>query len=221
MKLKLFCARLVTGALFASAVTGPTLLASTAWADDEVFEEPSEVPLEEPAEEVFGERGQLVPAGSLSLYRFAQTAPDGTSTSEVRITATPGLSVFVARNFLLGLALYYNSLSPSEGRQWSSLGATLQVGYNVRLSNKVSLLPQLSFALSGTTGTLDADTVKYRTTTASAYLPILWHVAPHFFIGIGPDYQTDLTATVESSGSESPSNKNSWLGVATTIGGWL
>ena len=47
-------------------------------------------------------------------------------------------------------------------------------------------------------------------------LPFLFHLAQHFFVGIGPHAFVDVLHTFESS-----SNRRRFVGVSSTVGGWF
>jgi hypothetical protein len=46
--------------------------------------------------------------------------------------------------------------------------------------------------------------------------PFLFHLARHFFVGIGPSGYVDLINTTNGA-----SNKRRSLGVSSTVGGWF
>ena len=53
------------------------------------------------------------------------------------------------------------------------------------------------------------------------YAPVLLHLAPHFFAGLGPNLQTDLSASASASGVSVPNvPKETSYGLLFTIGGW-
>jgi hypothetical protein len=47
-------------------------------------------------------------------------------------------------------------------------------------------------------------------------MPFLFHLAQHFFVGIGPNAYVDVLHTVESR-----SNRRRFVGVLSTVGGWF
>jgi hypothetical protein len=100
-----------------------------------------------------------------------------------------------------------------------------RLGYNLGLSDFVSIWPKIGISYartSTTTSTLVPDagqtsttTVK-RTTTGSGvalnlFAPLLFHPAEHFFAGLGPFLDTDLSGD----------NRTTVWGLKLTIGGWL
>jgi hypothetical protein len=51
---------------------------------------------------------------------------------------------------------------------------------------------------------------------AELQAPFLFHVAPHFFVGIGPDAYVDVLHSVDNA-----HNLRRFVGVSSTVGGWF
>ncbi|HEX3343606.1 MAG TPA: hypothetical protein VHS09_03495, partial [Polyangiaceae bacterium] len=92
-----------------------------------------------------------------------------------------------------------------------------RIGYNIPISDFLSFWPKVGLvftdiARSGASG---------NTFDLQAYAPLLLHLAPHFFIGLGPGIQTDLTASANAAGQNVPNvPKTTSYGLYLTIGGW-
>jgi hypothetical protein len=52
------------------------------------------------------------------------------------------------------------------------------------------------------------------------HAPVLFHPAPHFFVGLGPHLFHDLSRALR--GADAVSNsKRTFFGISTTVGGWF
>lgn len=151
----------------------------------------------------FGDAGTLVPSGSMTMSR----QPEFDLTE---IAVQPSLQYFVMRNLALGLGVsYLRSSTPDV--TLNGYAIIPSVGYNLRLGEHVSVFPQLFFSASHATvsGGIGLDDVF----ALGAFAPVLFHAAPHFFVGIGPQWSTG--------GTSSDLLAFQRLGLQTVIGGWL
>lgn len=207
------------------------LCSAPAWAEDDAAPEGAAASAA-PTAEVFGGKGQFVPSGSLSFFKNSTSRPGASSTGNVNFTLAPSLGYFVMNNLLIGVnaAVQYVTLDSSSGSLSSTsvtlIGGGLSAGYNISFTPKASLLPQLSFGVKSTS--IDMPVSSSSTATASMlmtqleiFVPILWHPVPHFFLGVGPIFRTDLTSSIKENGQSQDYNKTTVFGLQTTIGGWL
>ncbi len=170
---------------------------------------------------VFGEKGQFVPAGSLYLGMGSTKAPGGGSTSEFRFSFEPQLSYFVIDNVLVGAGLLGAVRSPEGGADTSTFGISVNGGYNFNLMSQLSILPELILGYGSSSMTISGNKFSSSAFSMEIFVPVLWHIVPHFFIGAGPDFRTDLTATDKAGDTSSDGSKVTTFGLATTIGGWF
>lgn len=184
--------------------------------------------LAKPADERFGARGQLAIDQSFSMmasYDSNEIAGlEGLSQSNLRLA--PTVSWFVLPQFavLLGVTVAAGRSSSdvvSDLGGYAALGGRTGVGYALPLSEHFSWWPHASVSL--TNYWFDSgDQPQAATDNAldlgiGATAPVLWHPAPHFFIGLGP------AAMAYYSGPELGSLKHGFtaLGVTSTVGGYF
>jgi hypothetical protein len=159
--------------------------------------------------------------------------------SSTTISVQPAGDYFVEHNLSVGGAIFfrYSNVVSAIYTQAKSVsdGFYVRLGYNLPIGDLVSLWPvvaigawethhKLSAPENGYTSTVNGVRVDVGRSTelketavyAELYVPLLLHPASHFFLGIGPDMFVDLS---HSAGTAS--NKRTFLGVSTTIGGWL
>lgn len=175
------------------------------------------------AADVFGAPRQIAISSDVALTISRATTsgvPGGTTTVDL----APALDYFPIRNFSIGgfLGLKYSTTGDNDSNRFS-IGPRL--GYNLGLSDFVSIWPKIGISYartSTTTSTLVPDagqtsttTVKQTTTGSGVALnlfaPLLFHPAEHFFAGLGPFLDTDLSGD----------NRTTVWGLKLTIGGWL
>jgi hypothetical protein len=169
----------------------------------------------------FGHMGQIVPSGSVSFAWSSTKVPGGASVSDTAFTFAPTFGYFVIDNVLIGGSLLGSIRSPESGDSITGFGIAVMGGYNVNLMEKFSLLPQLSLGYTSFgSGSGDAKISNGRT-GLEIFVPILWHVVPHFFLGIGPNLHTDLSSSTSVGGVSGDGDKVTTIGIMTTIGGWL
>jgi hypothetical protein len=193
----------------------------------------------------FGNAGVTVVNGAIggTIYHPDSPAGDGYA-----FTLAPAIDYFLAPNFSAGasLLLGYNHVEPSMvaiGNESWTYGVTAQLGFDVWLSERLSLWPRAfvsfeqerstilvapppglpaSYGPSGSsTGTSVAgvgSSEVFNMVSTGASAPLLFHAAPHFFIGFGPTVTTERYNTIGIAGA---SNRTTRFGATTTIGGWL
>lgn len=156
----------------------------------------------------FGQAGQLVISTDASGNLGYSTQGDGIGF----IFLEPGADFFLKPNLSVGSGLQLRALF-AGGDDAVGFGLNARIGYNIPLSDKVSVWPKgivtlqvgddlLPFANQ----ILPADV----TVILEGYAPFLFHVTDHFFVGGGPRLAFGLGDDVEVSFS-----------VATTLGGYF
>jgi hypothetical protein len=181
------------------------------------------------AEPRFGDAGQLVLSSDAQASLQVQSN-SGTG-SVTTLTLGPAADLFLFRSLSLGAHLLWQhqqiSVSCSPGAaicttppSTDSVAVGLSVGYALRMSDAFSFWPKVSFDYRHTSTLTVADpTMPDQPNELSSdamvigvFAPVLFHPVPHFFIGLGPNFQ----AAVLSSASNDID-----YGLMFTLGGWL
>jgi hypothetical protein len=179
----------------------------------------------------FGKSGQIAISQDLELKFESRTSkspdpPDGTGedVKTTTITIGPALDYFVADSISIGGKIQYSNIS-SDGGDGSLIGIGPRVGYNLGLTDNISLWPKLSFVYAMTSAEADspgAEEIKGTKMTVGVDAPILFHPAPHFFIGLGPYFELDLSSKAKVGDGDSVDGpKDTAFGVRTVVGGWF
>lgn len=214
-------------ALAAALVTVPSIADEPASASLAVSE-PS-VPVS------FGLPGQLVVSSDL-LVRFAYTtasAPEGSTTkpdANVALVLAPAADYFLVPNISVGGAvqLAYESQGDASA---TGLGVAPRVGYVLSLGEKLTFWPKVGVGyLQVTTktpapvttgGGVDAlggsSKITDKKVQAQLFAPVLFHPAPHFFLGGGPFVSMD----VYSKAGRMNGYKETTFGLMSVVGGYF
>lgn len=169
---------------------------------------------------VFGGKGQLAISSDAGLS-ISNTSVSGIDGSSTQLIMRPAVDYFVIDYLSIGgfLGINYNSSPGGSSTAWS-LGP--RIGYNIPLSNRFSLWPKVGFSLATTSQKQDAVNLPNglvspaQTTTSTSsqlnlFMPLMFHVVQHFFIGFGPAFDLDLSGDT----------KATTIAGRLTIGGWL
>ena len=192
-----------------------------------------------PRELRFGGAGQFVFDGALSASLGRLGFGAGGSTTSFGIQ--PAFDYFAAPNFSLGVSAQLRHIDNEPGNSGNfyvlgtstlTLGLSAAVGFNAWLADRVSFWPRLSLGVSQNRQTFSsssevvpANGAPVQVTGApevqtivvvELFAPLLVHPTQHFFIGFGPDLYADLHNTFNGA-----SNKRTFLGAESTIGGWF
>jgi hypothetical protein len=155
---------------------------------------------EEP--ERFGRRGQVVITQGFGIISNAE------NTSRVRLS--PAFNFFVANHFSVGFDATFEYISyEGSSQSYKNFGIGLTLGGNIPMGSVLSLWPTLNNAYwVPDSGSNQAST--------SITVPLLIHVAPHFFIAVGPE----LFMYRNLSGSGSQTDLHFTQSLTSFIGGW-
>jgi hypothetical protein len=185
--------------------------------------------------ERFGKAGQVVPRGSAHFsYTYDDwdggegTPPD--TEESVSILIGPGLLVFAVNGLALGGGLFvgYDTYdSPASEAQEFDVGFNLAIAGYVSFSESVGILPQATFFYIHTLGErrdfqpgsqplVDYELDRFG---ISVSLPLLFHVTPHAFIGVGPFFFHTLVADVASGNVWA--RKRTRGGAVAEVGAWF
>lgn len=194
----------------------------------------------------FGNAGVMVVNGAIEGTIYRPGYPAGDAYSFMLAPAIDyflARNFSAGASLLLG----YNHVEPSTvaiGNESWTYGITAQLGFDVWLTERLSLWSKASLSFeqerttslvatppslptpgmgpsvssTGPSGLVLGSSEVFNIVSAGASAPLLFHAAPHFFIGFGPNVTTDLYKTSAIGGA---SNRTTRFGVSTTIGGWL
>ena len=168
----------------------------------------------------------LPPSGSSpASFEFGTASNNGGSGTE--FTLAPAADYFVINNLSVGGNILFGILSPAHGSGGSGTTYTLfgiapRVGYNIALTDMISFWPKVYFGYSTANGSSGGA-------SSGANAAQIGVFAPFIFLGIGPNFSTQLSNNSTSSGtaggvsvSGSTSNpKVTQVGIQATIGGWF
>jgi hypothetical protein len=148
----------------------------------------------------FGSMGQLVISDDLSgSIGYTSGAGDN-----FFIRLTPAADYFLKENLSLGGFVTLETAF-QDGDDPLTVGLGVRGGYNIPMSEQVSVWPRLGLAVVHLSDVGDSTFLQISITA-----PFLVHVAPHFFIGGGPGLITEL-------GDDTVAT----LQVSTLIGGYF
>jgi hypothetical protein len=130
------------------------------------------------------------------------------------INIQPALDYFVARNLSVGGVVSYASIELG-GARMTQIGAMPRIGYAAALGPSVSLWPRLGIGVRrmGAAGSEDSRW----SLPINIFAPLLWHPAPHFFVGGGPVFETELVSRADGESAD----KLTQFGFLTLVGGYL
>jgi hypothetical protein len=181
------------------------------------------------AQERFGQKGTISPSGSVGASY--STTPSGVGDfTTYGFSLDPGALFFVVDEVAIGGSVHFARAwfefpgSPDRSAL-SAYGIGPTVGWNIWLGEHVSLFPQGTLRVSWQTST-GSDTTE-RVITVQAFAPAILHVAPHFFLGLGPTVSRDIDSTfrvgiISPGGSTVVSSpKTTTIGLQSVIGGWF
>jgi hypothetical protein len=168
----------------------------------------------------FGRRAQWV-VSSDAAFLIQRETTSHESGSAMTVKLNPGTDYFVIKNLSVGaeLGLTYQKTGHSKDAR---LMIGPRVGYNIGLSQMFSVWPRigLSYAyktddrqvplVSGASAPLSGST-NQNTVALNLFAPLMIHPTPHFFAGLGPFVDADLSGHKRST---------IW-GLQLTIGGWI
>ncbi len=181
----------------------------------------------------FGEAGQKVITGATDVS-VGGSWWSNSNAGTTSFAADLGMDVFAFRGISFGGFVYYRGytqraysvstqaygVTEVHGRD-ESIG--LRIGFNVPFSRAVSwwIRPGLLIGTSETS--VDGSSLSSSSHGFAFVLraPILFHLAPHFFVGFGPDVRIDLTRTEDRTGSPVSENLYRSVNGSGTVGGWF
>lgn len=166
----------------------------------------------------FGQKGQIAILSDAALT-VQNSSTSGVTGSTITVSLHPALDYFVATNFSIGgfIGVDYSKTGDNHATRF---GIGPRIGYDIGLSDLISVWPKIGFSYSNTSTTLavpsGVSTTTGTTTSESSFalnlfVPLMFHPVPHFFVGFGPFLDTDLSGE----------KKTTVWGGKLTIGGYL
>jgi hypothetical protein len=156
----------------------------------------------------FGAAHQLAISSDANVsLLFSSTNAPGSNTSTEFLLA-PAADFFVIDNLSVGGQVIFSSFSPGGGGNSSTtIGLGPRVGYNIGFNPMFSFWPKGGFTIGSESFAGRSQTVF----TLNIFAPFLFHPTEHFFLGLGPMLNTDLSGDL----------KTTQYGLAFTVGGWM
>lgn len=171
-----------------------------------------------PAER-FGRQGQIALSSDAALT-IQSSSTSGVPGSTMTVSLHPAADYFVMQSISLGGFIGFDYAKTGDNHS-SRVGIGPRIGYDLSLSDLVSVWPKVGFSYSSTSTTISLPTgqpgvTAGATSSSSAsslnlFVPLMFHPAPHFFAGFGPFLDTDLGGDL----------KTTVYGVKLTVGGYL
>jgi hypothetical protein len=148
----------------------------------------------------FGEAGQIAISGELNAF-FSKTNHAGWTAA-----ITPALDYFIMPSISVGGSV--TALIGDDSR--TGIGVAARAGYNLNVTENLGAWPIVGIGYAHESSGSGAASISLSGTMAHFYLPILYHIVPHVFAGIGPFYDLRIAG-----------DGNSSYGVRSTVGGWF
>jgi hypothetical protein len=158
----------------------------------------------------FGSRG-VVAIGSDANLLIQNQSSSGAGDVFI-LQVHPAVDYFVADHLSLGLegTFDYTHQGGSPTLHSTEIGLGPRVGYDIPLSDQVSIWPRVGVTIADLSVSGGGSTSSSTPIWIEAYVPILWRPAPHFFVGFGP-----FLDVLTHDGS------STLYGGRFTLGGWV
>jgi hypothetical protein len=153
--------------------------------------------------------------GSNSAASFEYGTVGRGGGSGIDFSLSPAADFFVVEGLSVGADVFFGTATPPHGITETSWGIAPRVGYNLWLCDTISFWPKAYFGYAAfSAGNNDGN---INSSGVGIFAPFLFHPVPHFFLGIGPNFFTQLSNNVQNQ-SEA---KATQVGVQATFGGWF
>ncbi len=161
----------------------------------------------------FPKAGQLIPMGNIGISYLTEG-----NNSATLVQFAPTLLVLATDHLVLGAAILYRSISSNGGGTTSGVGTNLIAGGAFSLDSRVSLLVLPSVGYNRQSSSGSGPTTR-SAVSLGIYTPLLIHLAPHFFLGMGPQLTTDVTASTSTPAFAA--DKQTAFTFQFLLGGWI
>jgi hypothetical protein len=163
----------------------------------------------------FGLKGQKA-VSSDAGFSISNTSVSGVDGSTTTLILRPAVDWFFADSISLGgfVGVEYNS---TPGGNSSVISVGPRIGYNLPLSDRLSIWPKVGFSLANTTVSndgvngVDDEDESNTSVQLNLFAPLMFHPVQHFFLGFGPALDVDLSGDA----------KATTIAARLTLGGWL
>jgi hypothetical protein len=213
-------ARLVSFSILATLAFGSSLAA----AQDPVLPAGAEPTTPAAAKaETFGRKGQLAIIAGSQLAAQRHSYAEGTGGTTIGLT--PAVDYFLIDHLSIGAraGVEFTTIDASPPYHPSSSFHTYfvspRVGYELPLGSSVSIWPSANVLYSVGDSAPANPGQRNRGLGFGASLPVLVHLAPHFFVGAGPE--AGITWYRFDYGNADYSVRYASYGVTTLLGGWI
>jgi hypothetical protein len=163
----------------------------------------------------FGLKGQIAVSSDagLSISNTSVSGVDGSTTS---VTLRPSVDWFFADSLSVGgfVGVQYDS---TDAGSTAILSVGPRVGYNLPISARTSVWPKAGLSIANTRvtsdgdGGLDDEEADNTAAQLNLFVPFMFHPVPHFFLGLGPALDVDLSGDA----------KATTIAIRLTLGGWI
>jgi hypothetical protein len=168
---------------------------------------------------LFGNKGQLAISSDAGLS-ISSTSISGVDDSTTQVILRPAVDYFVVDYLSIGGFVGLDHAS-SGGFSTTAFSIGPRVGYDIPLSNRVSVWPKVGVSFANTS--VDGDDEDFppgiepdddESSTAvqlNLFVPFLFQPVEHFFLGFGPALDQDLSGDA----------KATTIAARLTLGGWM
>ncbi len=200
MKKRHFLSPMVTKAV-AGLVFGCALLVLPARADAQTAPPPAPAPTGGGGlGQGFGDTGQIVISGEATAF-FSKTNKAGWTAA-----ISPALDYFVVPSVSIGGSV--TALIGSDSR--TGFGASGRAGYNLNVTENLGVWPIAAISYAHESSGSGTTSMSNSATFLHIFAPVLYHIVPHVFAGLGPFYDLHISGVGNHS-----------YGVRSTVGGWF
>jgi hypothetical protein len=170
----------------------------------------------------FGAAGQITVSDDLQLMATQLTYDfQGQNVKTTQIQLRPAVDFFAMPNLSFGgqVVIAYTSFGSSNfgSSDQIELGLFGRVGYSFAMSPTTSIWPRVALGYRHIGGSLSTLPNVTNVVPLEVYVPFVFQLAPHFFIGGGPIVATDLIA--RGDGGDAP--RTTTIGIQSTLGGYF
>jgi opacity protein-like surface antigen len=136
----------------------------------------------------------------------------------------PSLDYFVIPNLSIGGAVGVAHGTGAVGvPDVSGTGILVEarVGYNIPLNDMFSIWPHLGIGYEHVSVDFNGGSGSGYRVPLIVTVPVLWHPADHFFLGVGPTLTTELANSITVNGQSMDQQKTTDVGLTAVLGGYF
>jgi len=179
--------------------------------------------------------GGVVPSApsstSTASFQFATVGNNGGSGTEFSVA--PAADYFVIPNLSVGGNILFGVFSPAHGNGPGAtatlFGIAPRVGYNIPITDMISFWPKVYFSYLTVNASSNGNSSGANAAAIGLFAPLMFVPTPHFFLGIGPDFSTQLSSNATGTTTVNGVSQNgtqalpkvTQVGLQATIGGWF